>query len=105
MLSWTNLLSKIPTSSPGPTTDRLVAVACAMATTPGSAVASGASGANEITRRAREFEDWLSDADTDQDAFVRRLLLLMVCDKTDQTTPPERIRSFVKELHRHVNRR
>lgn len=104
-MSFANLLNKIPVSTPSTTTDRLVAVACAMAITRTSVVASGASEAGKVTTLAQKFEGWLSEADSDEDALVRRMLLLMVCDKADETTPPDRVRALVKELHRHVTRR
>lgn len=104
-MSFASLLNKIPVSTPGKTTDRLVAVACAMRLTRGSVVASGASSASDVTTPAQKFEAWLGDADTEEDALVRRMLLLMVCDKADEATPPDRIRALVKELHRHVTRR
>jgi hypothetical protein len=75
-----------------------------MSVTSGSLVTSGSSGASEVTRRAQSFEEWLGEADTDEDAFVRRLLLLTVCDKAPESTPQDRIRSFVKDLHRHIHR-
>jgi hypothetical protein len=105
-LAWMNLFGKGPiaTSTPTKTTDRLIAVACAMATTPDRLVAEG--GAPEVTTRARAFEDWLAEAAADeQDAQLRRLLLVMVCEKADKDTPVDRVRTFVKELHKHITRR
>lgn len=104
VLAWLNAFSKVPASTAGNITNRLVSVACALRVTPSSVVRSGASSAGEVTQRARALEDWLNEADSEEDALIRRMLLLMVCDKADEATPLDRIRSFVKDLHRHVNR-
>jgi hypothetical protein len=85
--------------------DRLVALKCAMALTPDSVVTSGASEAGGVTTLARRFEDWLGEATDEQDKHVRRAVLVMVCDKADETTPQGRIRALMKELHHYVTRR
>jgi hypothetical protein len=84
--------------------DRLVALKCAMSLTPDSVVASGASQAGDVTSLARKFEDWLGEATDDQDKHVRRAVLVMVCDKADETTSVSRIRALMKELHHYVTR-
>jgi hypothetical protein len=107
-LAWMNLFGKnpLPTSTPTKSTDRLIAVSCAMSTCPDSVVADGVTGASQVTTRARDFEQWLAEAKTDeQDAQLRRLLLVMVCEKAGKDTPPDRVRTFVKEIHRHITRR
>lgn len=94
--------SQIPTSTPTTTTDRVVAVGCAMRIAPASVVASGAFDAGAITEVALRFEAWLSQAANAEDAQIRRMLLVMVCEKADEKTPHDRIRALVKELHRHI---
>lgn len=103
-LAWMHLFGKntIPTSTPTTTTDRVVAVGCAMRIAPASVVASGAFDAGGITEAALRFEGWLGEADNEQDAQIRRMLLVMVCEKADEKTPHDRIRALVKELHRYV---
>ncbi|WP_329521112.1 hypothetical protein [Spirillospora sp. NBC_01491] len=107
-MDWLHLLGKnpIPTSTPTRSTDRLIAVGCAMRLAPDNVVATGAYDAGEVTTRARAFEEWLSEARGDeQDAQLRRLLLVMVCEKASNATPSDRIRALVKELHHHLTRR
>lgn len=96
-------MNPLPGDSPD-AADRLVALKCAMRLTPDSVVASGASQAGQVTSLARKFEDWLSDAGDEQDKHVRRAVLVMVCDKADETTSAGRIRALVKELHHYVTR-
>lgn len=98
-----NLFRNLPPGTPAATADRIVAVACAMRILPDKALTSGAS---DVTTLARWFEEeWLRGAKGDEhDAWVRRSLLLMVCDKAGESTPKDRIRSMVKELHKHVTR-
>lgn len=106
-LAWINLFGKnpIPTNTPTETTDRLVALGCAIRMAPAAVIASGASDMGKLTDRARRFEEWLAGADDEQDAQVRRLLLVMVCERADATAPIDRIRALLKELHKHVTRR
>jgi hypothetical protein len=100
----TNLINPLPEGGSATTTNRVVALWCAMRITPDKVVASGASNTGSVTTVAQRFEGWLDKADNDEDTYIRRALLVMVCDKADETTPDDRIRTFVKELHRHVRR-
>lgn len=85
--------------------DRLVALHCAAKLTSSPVVASGASEAGELTTPARKFEDWLGESTSEQDRIIRRVVLLIVCDKTDPDTPVSRIRALANELHHYVTRR
>lgn len=100
----TNLINPLPEGGSATTTNRVVALWCAMRIVPNSVVAAGASKASSVTNMARKFEDWLDKYDDGEDAYIRRVLLVMACDKADEATPDDRIRTFVKELHRHVRR-
>ena len=85
--------------------DRMVALYCAARITPNAVVASGAAEAGELTSPARKFEEWISEATDEQDRIVRRAVLLLICDKSDDTTPASRVRALAKELHHYVTRR
>lgn len=101
----TDLLSRIPADTPASTADRLVEVLCALQLTPDSAVADGAYAAGKIATLAGKFDDWLKTASDEQDRQIRRVLLLMLCDKADPSTPVDRIRALAKELHHYVTRK
>jgi hypothetical protein len=100
-----NLLGHLSAGISAKSTNRLVAASCALQCIPDSAVESGSSGTYELKRYASEFEEWLDKADSDEDALIRRTLLIEVCGKAPKSTPRDRIRDFVKDLHRHVTRR
>lgn len=103
---WTHLFGKAPlaTRTPTKTTDRLVALECALRIT--RTTTGEAPNPTSVTTRASEFEDWLKHAnDDEQDAQIRRLVLLMLCDHVPSTTRPDRLRGLAKELHRFITRR
>lgn len=103
---WTHLFGKAPlaTRTPTKTTDRLVALECALRITRGTT--GEAPNPTSVTTRASEFEDWLKHAgDDEQDAQIRRLVLLMLCDHVPPTARADRLRGLAKELHRFITRR
>ena len=100
-----NHLVSIPTGTTDKTITRLLAVSCALRCVPGSEVASGGSGTYDLLKYASFFEEWLSKADSAEDALIRRTLLIETCGKAPESTPRDRIRDFAKDLHRHVTRR
>lgn len=99
-----NHLVNVPTETTDKTINRLLAASCALRCFPASAVASG-SGLSDIAKYASSFEEWLSKAESPEDALMRRTLLVEVCDKAPQSTPRDRIVTFLKDLHRHTTRR
>lgn len=100
-----NLLGGFPAGMSAKSINRLVAASCALRCVPGSEVASGSSGTYDLAKYASAFEDWLNKADSEEDALIRRTLLIEVCDKAPESTPRDRIRDFAKDLHRHATRR
>jgi hypothetical protein len=99
-----NLLGSFPAGMSAKSINRLVAVSCALRCVPDSSVESGSSGTYELKKYASTFEEWLDKADTDEDALIRRTLLIEVCDKAPKSAPRDRIRDFAKDLHRHATR-
>lgn len=107
-MTWMDLLGKspIPTSTPTKSTDRLVALHCALSVIADSVVSGGASDSGRATTPSERFEDWLSGARGDeQDAHLRRMILIMVCEKAPASTRVDQILAFAKALHRHTTRR
>lgn len=103
---WTHMFGKAPlaTRTPAKTTDRLVALECALKIT--QTPTGEAPDPVSVTSRASGFEDWLKHAgDDEQDAQLRRLVLLMLCGHVPPTTRPDRLRTLAKELHRYITRR
>lgn len=93
----------LPAGTPAKTADRLVAVACAMSLTAPN-VEAGASGTGSVTKSAATIERWLGELDPD-DALIWRTLLLLVCEQAAEGTHLDRIKTFTRDLHRHITRR
>lgn len=86
-------------------TDRLAAADGALRVLAPSAFGSGTYDTTEVIRYATKFEDWLTRAQDEQDGQLRRVVLLMVCDKAPENTSADRVRALAKDLHRYVTRR
>jgi hypothetical protein len=107
MFSWRNFFGEhaAPPDRPLRTANRLVAIGCALRIAADSPGRNGAFTASDITEPAEKFEEWLDEGPDEQDAQLRRTLLLLICDQAEKSTPASQIRALAKELHRHTTRR
>src|SRR6266536_5155951 len=96
-----NLLSResLPVTSLA-SQSRLIAVACALQLA-GQHVVAYADAA-ELASRWQRLEGWLDDASSDEDAQVRRVLLMLACDKAPPGTHPDPVLRLAKALHASV---
>lgn len=104
-MAWMDLLAHA-IADDGQRNERLVAMACAMKLLSGNAfekvVDSGAYRTSDIAEPANKFAQWLSEARSDRDAQIRRVVLLLVCDQLVAPARADRVLTLVKELHHYA---